>query len=291
MYCGRVLIKVAHHGIYFRQPPQNENTKSPKPLPQDIPPKKVEPRPLVCLGYVFDSSVVYMGDVSAIPDESWKMLDGLRPHAKTPASHTKRNGDHRTSAAHTSLEASLTDSVLALDISSTQPKSRNKINEDGSSPTNNGTGSGMFTPTVQPPLILIIDSLWPIRTHTSHYNYPQALTASLRLQANMTFLLGFSHPTSHYQWEELCLSIRGMDGQRPDHPDHDIAQRLIKDVWADEQFTQIKHKKDHKGHESGSLGDKLKRWGGRVEPGWDGLKLEVSSEGWREVETRATAFR
>lgn len=273
--------KVAHHGIYFRQPDEKETNKSHKPLPQDVKPKKTEPRPLVCLGYVFDNSVVYMGDVSGIPDKTWEMLESLRPGRHSVGNgkpiSSKQSKSDQADTTRTALEASLTDSVLSLDLSNSAPKS-----------TTNGLGNwngdgGTFTPTPLPPLILIIDSLWPLKTHTSHYNLPQALTAAHRLQADMSYLTGFSHPTSHYQWEELCLSIRGMDGKR-DHPDEGIAGKLVEEIWADEQFA--------KGGREGerSLGEKLKRWGGRVEPAWDGLKLQVATEGWTEVETRAAQF-
>lgn len=211
-----------------------------------------------------------MGDVSNIPEKSWKMLDGLRrkpsPSRKHEVEYVRRsvNGNEANgqgdAPARTSLEASLTHSVLSMDLSR-------------SNGVNSSSKNGTFTPTSQPPLILIIDSLWPTRTHTSHYNFPQALAVAMRLNTDMAYLLGFTHPTSHYQWEELCLSIRGMQGKRDDHPDSDIAKDLVETVWDDEQF-------------KGDVGKKLKAWAGRVEPAWDGLKLEVAAEGWTEVETR-----
>lgn len=279
---------VAHHGIYFAQPEELETKKSHQPLPEDIEPKKVEPRPLVCLGYVFDKSIVYMGDVSGIPNTTWEMLEGLRPKQKAVRNGETEGG--RPTApppsgdglARTSLEASLTDSVLAMNLSGPPKGSNGLSNGNG-----NGNG-GTFTPTPQLPLILVIDSLWPIKKHTSHFNFPQALLAAHRLGANMTYLLGFSHPTTHFQWEELCLSIKGMDGKR-EHPDEGIAKRLVEDVWADEQFTKATGE-DKEGEGEGSLGQKLKKWGGRVEPAWDGLKLQISKEGWTEVETRAAMF-
>lgn len=278
----------AHHGIYFAQPKQPNKNKSHQPLPEDIEPKKTEPRPLVCLGYVFDKSVVYMGDVSGIPNTTWEMLESLRPKQK--AVRDGKTDNLRSTAtrplgngsARTSLEATLTDSVLAMDLSSPHHKNGTNGLSNGSGNAN-GNG-GTFTPTPQLPLILIIDALWPIKTHTSHYNFPQALLAAHRLGANMTYLLGFSHPTTHFQWEELCLSIRGLDGRR-EHPDEGISKRLVEDVWADQQFT--KSVGDGK---EGPLGENLKRWGGRVEPAWDGLKLQISKEGWTEVETRAAMF-
>lgn len=226
-----------------------------------------------------------MGDVSGIPDKSWEMLESLRPNRI--ATHQSISGTSGQSVtAHTALEASLTDSVLALDLSRSHPnRAPNRISNGTAQSNGNGNG-GTFTPTTQPPLILIIDSLWPLKTHTSHFNLPQALDAAHRLRGDMTYLTGFSHPTSHYQWEEICLSIKGLDGKR-EHPDEGIAKKLVEEVWADEQFMKGE---EGKGKGEVSLGQELKRWGGRVEPAWDGLKLRIATEGWTEVETRAARF-
>lgn len=223
----------------------------------------MEPEPLICLGYVFDKSLVYMGDVSSIPDRAWSFLKSLRPNKTVK----QVNGEQAAETARTSLEASVTKTVAELDLDSGVHASR-RANSDG-------TPSGIFTQSPNP-LILVIDSLWPLRTHSSHFNFPQALDTALRLGANMSYLTGFSHPTTHFIWEELCLSIREIDGQR-DHPDADAASALVQKVWQDRQF-------------SGELGKKLKSWGGKVEPSFDGLKLEISPKGWTEVETRSLSF-
>jgi hypothetical protein len=207
-----------------------------------------------------------MGDVSSIPDRAWTFLEGLRPNRTINGG--ARNGNRKSASesdehdaipARTSLESSVAD-----------------LNLSGSERSNgNSSASGTFT-TSSDPLILVIDSLWPLRTHSSHFNFPQALDTALRLEANMSYLTGFSHPTTHFIWEELCLSIRGLDRQR-DHPDAKAAAALVQKVWRDKQFT-------------GDLGKKLKHWGGKVEPSFDGLKLEVSQKGWTEIEAKGLSF-
>lgn len=253
----------AHHGIYFRQPPKTETNKSPKPLPSEVPSKDVEPEPLICLGYVFEDSLVYMGDVSSIPDRAWKYLESLRTKSQTAQIG---NGDSTSKVpARTALEESVNQSITALHL--------DEGIHDGTQP--NGAILGKYTSSSKP-LILIVDSLWPLRTHTSHFNFPQALATALRLDADISFLTGFSHPTTHFIWEELCLSIRGKNGER-DHPDSDVAAALVSKVWNDKQF-------------NGDAGKKLKKWGGRVEPGWDGLKLEIEQNGWTEVGTKGISL-
>jgi hypothetical protein len=256
-----VLIS-AHHGIYFRQPPKTENNKSPKPLPSQVPAKDVEPEPLICLGYVFEDSLVYMGDVSSIPDRSWKYLEGIRQkHQKgvKENGHSKPNG-----VARTALEESVNQSIADLNLDS---------GIHGHTERNGAVLGKVTTPN---PLILVVDSLWPLRSHPSHFSFPQALATALRLGADLSLLIGFVHPTTHFIWEELCLSIREEDGKR-DHPDSEAAKALVKKVWNDKQF-------------SGDAGKKLKEWAGRVEPSWDGLKLEITPDGWTEVASRGISL-
>ena len=206
-----------------------------------------------------------MGDVSSIPDRSWKYLEGLRrkqPQNGNQTAHRTTNGE---APATTSLEESVGQSVADM-----------KLDEGIHGHTErNGAVLGKFT-SKSKPLILVVDSLWPLRSHPSHFSFPQALATALRLGADLTLLIGFVHPTTHFIWEELCLSIRGKDGQR-DHPDSEAAQALVKKAWSDQQFDC-------------EFGKKLKEWAGRVEPSWDGLKLEIAPEGWTEVATRGISL-
>ena len=188
-------------------------------------------RPLVCLGFIFDHSIIYMSDLDQIPQHTWDIL--------TRSFDPTLNSTHKSSFTQRSEPPDLAN----LKVSSRHPK------------------------------IAIIDCLYPLWQHPSHLNFPQALEVALRLNASMTYFTDFVHPTTHFMWEELCRSISGTpgDAERERHPDAVPAQAMVKRVWADTQL-------------SGELGRKLHEWKGSVEPGWDGLVVEVHQEGCRVVE-------
>lgn len=73
-YCSSNLFTV-HHGIYFHSvlPPTNAE-------PVRDPPAKVEPEPLICLAFEFDDSIIYMSDVSGIPQRTWDRM--LQPSSR-----------------------------------------------------------------------------------------------------------------------------------------------------------------------------------------------------------------
>lgn len=205
-----------------------------------------------------------MGDVSSIPDRSWKYLKGLRQNHHNGVVENGNSRSNSTEVARTALEESVNESIEKLKL------------DEGIHGHTERNGAILAKHTTQNPLILVVDSLWPLRSHPSHFSFPQALATALRLKADLSLLIGFVHPTTHFIWEELCLSIRGKDGKR-EHPDSEAAKALVKKVWNDEQF-------------SGEAGKRLKEWAGRVEPSWDGLKLEMTPEGWTEVATRGIAL-
>lgn len=214
--CGiDVKFFPVYHGIYFRHP-------------EGTPADQLEPAPLICLSFVFDDSVAYVGDVSEIPDESWKLLESSGKPVSTP----------------TVERLSLVDEDQA----------------DAVAPTNNH--SHCQSQQLQLP-ILVIDALWPIRSHISHFGLKQAFESAHRLRPANTYFLGFTHPTTHYMWEELCLSLSGEDGQR-EHPEKELAQGLVKKFWAT-QAGKFEQKQ-------------LKEWGkagGHCEPSYDGLMLDI----------------
>ena len=181
---------------------------------------------------MFDESIVYMSDVSEIPERTWDRL--------------LRRGER--------------DKTSSTSVSSPDTAQKN---------------FGALDKTAPPPLsILVIDALWPLRPHFSHFSLAQALEAILRLKPTMSYLTDSTHPTTHYMWEEICLSFRGLDGER-DHPDAEVTKGLVKRVW-------------ETGDIGRGLGDKMRESGLRVEPSWDGLAVEVGGQvgddGWREVD-------
>jgi hypothetical protein len=113
--------------------------------------------------------------------------------------------------------------------------------------------------------VLVIDSLWAWRVHTSHVSFVEAMGIALRMKPFQTLLVGMSHPTTHWMWEELGRHIRGQAGTTPQHKDHLLAQNLIAKVWG---MDDMKH-----------IAADLAAWGGIVGPAWDGLGMDLVPEG------------
>ncbi|WVF66875.1 hypothetical protein IAT40_001618 [Kwoniella sp. CBS 6097] len=232
-----------HHGIYFHSVPSDGQSDT-------VPIKRLEPEPLICLGFMFDNSIVYISDVSSIPGKTWDRI----MNRSTAATTTNETNGH---------------AALAL-------------------PTPDGTPLGTSTPeanssdeTTQPLPILVIDALWPLRPHTSHFSFLQALETALRLRSTHTYLVGSTHPTTHFMWEELCLSLqdRGQNGKR-EHPDFVQSEYLVDKVW--KQVLGGKTKKD--ATSKAGFGEEWKEFGGIVRPAWDGLVVQVPADQQGEVE-------
>jgi hypothetical protein len=164
------------------------------------------PTSFVCLGFVFERQLVYLSDLSSLPDASLDRIQlALRGHNARPAAAP----------------------------------------------------------------VLVIDSLWPWREHASHVSFVQAMGIAMRLKPAQTLIVGMSHPTTHFMWQELGRRVCGADGAFPNHPDHNLAQSLITKVWAADEMKHI------------STG--LAAWAGTVAPAWDGLGLDMTTEGAAEL--------
>ncbi|ODO09414.1 hypothetical protein I350_03014 [Cryptococcus amylolentus CBS 6273] len=246
-----VKVLPVHHGIYFNSvlPPTNTQTAH-------DPPVKSEPLPLICLAFEFDESVIYMSDVSHIPERTWKrMLEHSRSAKRhtllpTPA-ETPDGGDTPRGGAPPKSQ-SLSD-LTNLSISPRGP-SHLAAKDQHTLP------------------VLIIDALWPTKPHASHFSLAQALAASLRLKAANTYVIGSTHPTSHFMWEEVCRSLQDPDGRDyevREHPDMAQAEWIVRRVW-DKVFGE--------GGDAEGLGERWREEGGRVRPGYDGLVLEVGGD-------------
>jgi hypothetical protein len=223
------IAHLVHHGVYFDEP------KAKFPTTRSVTPCR---RPLICLGFIFDESVIYMSDLDSIPPSTWDILNRTFHLAST---HSKQS--------------------FPLTPNDTPPHSARM--------------SSPITPSR--PLVLIIDVLWPINYHSSHINLAQAMEIAIKLNPHMTYITDMTHPTTHFMWEEICRSISGKDGHYTTeegdrwHPDADATRDVVKKVWSDPQF-------------QGDAGRRIKSWGGRVEPGWDGLVLQVRDGHWSLVE-------
>ncbi|WWC87676.1 uncharacterized protein L201_002567 [Kwoniella dendrophila CBS 6074] len=252
-----VKVLAVHHGIYF-------HTVAPTPTPTTIastasstvPVKRLEPEPLICLGFMFDSQIIYISDVSSIPETTWERMLHRNPLSRKAILPTPEN----------------------------TPVSK------PSTPITNGNGNGEGEGDGEEPLpILIIDALWPLRPHASHFSLQQALKCSLRLKAKFTYLIGSTHPTTHYMWEEICNSLlsptllsqkiidEAEKKEREEHPDKIQSDYLVKKVW-DKVLSKSKSQQQSNNDELGlGLGELWKRENRNaiVRPAWDGLVLQV----------------
>nr|KIR48137.1 metallo-beta-lactamase [Cryptococcus bacillisporus CA1280] len=241
-----VRVFPVHHGIYFHSVLSPTNAE-----PVCDPPAKLEPEPLICLAFEFDASIIYMSDVSGIPQRTWDRLlqtsSKRQPILPTPVD--SRGGDETPRGVPKNQSIS---DLASLSISPRGPRHLERTRARN-------------VP------VLIVDALWPTQAHTSHFSLAQALIVALRLRAANTYVVGSTHPTSHFMWEEICNSLTdhgGRDYEVRDHPDAAQAEWLVKKVW-DKVFGEGEHE---------GLGERWIEEGGRVQPAWDGLVLEVGGE-------------
>ncbi|KAI5475166.1 hypothetical protein MNV49_001853 [Pseudohyphozyma bogoriensis] len=163
----RVVPLPVHHGQYFTTPPT----------------------PFKCLGFLFNSEICYLSDVSFIPPEIWAILEEecLLPSKWRPA--LTSNGEQVVPPTETAAvpapvptdavkELSLLDGVKSLP---TKEKKRLKA--------------------------LVIDCL-RIESHMSHFGWPQAIAAARRMGPERTYLVGFGHQKSHASWVSLCRAFQ-----------------------------------------------------------------------------------
>lgn len=224
---------------------------------------------------MFDESVIYMSDVSSIPESTWaRMLDRNRPDTLGGTKTVKQvNG-----SGYSGSIPSASGRVVVPPTPQDTPK-RSQSPVDGTSKLAISAAHKTQTPPSSRLPILIIDALWPIARHSSHTNLVEALEIAMRLNPLMTYVVDVVHPVTHFMWEELGLSIRGLDGQRRGHPDDAQAEDLVKRWWADEQV------------QGTDVGKRLKEWAGKVEPGWDGLVVRVQEGQWAEVKGKRGSTR
>lgn len=124
--CGVTVTPLpVHHGVYF-----------------------IKKEPYWCLGFMFNRSIVYISDVSFIPESTWELLEGS----------TQRKGNQEIEAAASSKDASdvLHEAKESLEMAKL---SNGKASILGGSQTpRNATR----------PQILLIDCL-RVYPHTSHF--------------------------------------------------------------------------------------------------------------------------
>ncbi|EIW69074.1 hypothetical protein TREMEDRAFT_31568 [Tremella mesenterica DSM 1558] len=235
-----------HHGIYFHEGATD---------------------PLICLGFIFDHLIAYIADVSHIPEKSWEIL--LNPRRVHSSLSSKMNGLtlEQPSSGPFSTSTSDSNSIPIPILTNQINPSLNHIDPA----SNSGSGLDPQAKSKNDKLaVLIIDALWPLRSHTSHYNLRQALLAAERLRPCITYLVGSTHPTSHYMWERLCQSISDIPPKvvnEDNHPDEDVASIIVDKFW----YTQPDEKEKQ-------LLDQWGKEGAKIEPAYDGLMLELQRD-------------
>ncbi|KAF8758327.1 RINT-1 / TIP-1 family [Rhizoctonia solani] len=135
-----------------------------------------KPKPYWCFGFIFGDFMVYMSDVSYIPEDAWKTIYSKSP--KSANSNDLIPGCGRTTQA------------------------RYKV--------------------------LVVDCL-KLEPHTSHFGLEGALDAAKQVNAQRTYMVGFSHRITHNDWDTIGEYIEGikLDESRLKRPNVAEALRIL----------------------------------------------------------------
>ncbi|KAF8744205.1 RINT-1 / TIP-1 family, partial [Rhizoctonia solani] len=135
-----------------------------------------KPKPYWCFGFIFGDFMVYMSDVSYIPEDAWKTIYSKSP--KSANSNDLIPGCGRTTQA------------------------RYKV--------------------------LVVDCL-KLEPHTSHFGLEGALDAAKQVNAQRTYMVGFSHRITHNDWDTIGEYIEGIeiDESRLKRPNVAEALRIL----------------------------------------------------------------
>ncbi|CDZ98764.1 Beta-lactamase-like [Phaffia rhodozyma] len=207
----RVTPLNVHHGRFFDPPPAAPTNSSPNlPTCSDSlsdaiapPPGPAPIRPFFCLGFIFHPSIVYLSDVSYIPESEWSKL------LLTPLSL-----DALTSSASTNAPMF-------------SPAPMDQLTPPASPPA---TPLGMSASDSPAWPVLFLDCLF-LQEHPSHFGILHALTTILRLQPTRTYLMGFSHALSHEEWTALGQDLDGTREQGKEEAIVQTAKSLAGEVW------------------------------------------------------------
>lgn len=169
--------------------------------------------------------MVYLSDVSYIPAKTWNiMLRAIQPF-ESPASKE--------------TEAPKSDDVIASD--------KVPFPATATSPA----------PAQLPCLILDCLRLQP---HVSHLSFCQALSVAQKLSPAATYLVGFTHPASHHEWEAACEEVQGTRGAGEEQTFVDAVKKsAVKQGEAMDRAWE----------------EARAQWKGFVRPGYDGQLIEI----------------
>jgi len=140
--------------------------------------------PYECLAFLFDQTFCYMSDVSSIPDSTWTAL-GCPPSVPV----LKRTMSSFTEKSFDSDDPSTSTSSCALDSLASSPSSIYETD-----------GASSALP------LLIVDTL-RLKPHISHFGIAEAVETAVKLRAQRTYILGFTHGVTHECWLAACELI------------------------------------------------------------------------------------
>jgi hypothetical protein len=105
---------------------------------------------------------------------------------------------------------------------------------------------------------LILDCL-RLEPHVSHLSFAQSLAITQKLAPKETFLVGFTHPASHVEWEAACQEVEGTRTGEEQAFVNAVGKSAVKQGAVMERVWE-EAKSD---------------WKGFVRPGFDGQVIEI----------------
>jgi hypothetical protein len=189
---------------------------------------KPEQTPFWCYGFLFDHRTLYISDTSFVPSKTWdKLYRAVGGGATT--SLTRAGSGSPTSTSNKPQPRLLPFPVTSPDL-----------------PTNSIE-------------TLILDCL-RVADHSSHLSYIQALAMSMKIKADKTLLVGFTHPDRHVLWEHVGQVIRGESAKE----DEDEEMQRDKETF--------RARIEQSGKDQGLEGvwEEALRWKGWIDPAFDG---------------------
>jgi hypothetical protein len=172
------------------------------------------------LGVSFDGKLVYLSDISYIPSRTWNtMIRAIEPSA-APTNEIPSND-------------TIGPDKLPFPATAASPT-------QGTLPC------------------LILDCL-RLEPHVSHLSFCQSLSIAQKLGARETFLVGFTHPASHVEWDAACKQVQG-----------------IREAGEEQAFVDaVKKSAVKQGEVMVRAWEEASTWKGFVRPGFDGQVIEI----------------
>lgn len=208
--------------------------------------------PFWCWGFLFDKKVLYLSDISYMPERTWTKIYNL---LSAPSNHQER----------TAMVGNMTAHDRPLDAASptdhmTPAESHPGIDSDyyPLSKTSPSLPDRLLD-------VLILDCL-RLEPHSSHLSHAQAVAMSTRVRAKETWLVGFTHPDPHRLWEAAGAMV-----------EHGVANQAGNEN-EDQELSEfmVKRKKCAVKQGLESVWDRARQdWKGKCYPAYDGQVIDL----------------